>query len=383
MNRMYAPDQLGYNILRLMVYDKENNWADDVAGALLAQQQGAIIFACPWHCPEAITEEIMINGKEHPHLKVEHYQDFADHLVKYVNYMKDKGVNIYAISVQNEPDMDFTYWYPQEVVDFVKGYGDQIRATGVKLMAPEACGMQPAYTDLVLNDSEAFSKVDILAGHLYQGFTKIEESNYVKDRHTYITGLYNRKLASAGKTWWMTEHLFNEGEKESDPSLWKFQKWSYNMEHLAKEIHMCMEGYCSAYIYWYLKRFYGMLGDTDARSAVGPGEVMKNGYILSHYAKYASNTWRIKVTTGNAQLQATAYINKEETEVTVVFLNMRNDCYNMQITAPAAISSASAEETTEDKNMESLSVRVQADKQSAIIALSPNSIVSVRFALNR
>lgn len=381
MNKMYAPDQLGYNILRLMIYEKEANWADDVNGALLAQQKGAIIFASPWHCPEGTTEEITINGKVHPHLKPASYPDFANHLVKYVNYMKGKGVNIYAISVQNEPDMDFTFWRPQEVVDFIKGYGAQIRETGVKLMAPEACGMQPEYTDPVLNDSEAFSKVDIVAGHLYQGFTKIEESGYVKNRHTYITNLYNSRLASAGKTWWMTEHLFNDGEKETDPALWEFRKWSYNMEHLAKEIHMCMEGYCSAYIYWYLKRFYGMLADSDARSAAASGEVLKNGYILSHYAKYASNMDRIKINMGDSELKATAYTNKEGTEATIVFLNMKNESYNVQVSVPASINSASAVETTETKNMQSLSVNVLEGKKAASLFLSPNSIVSVRFSL--
>lgn len=38
---------------------------------------------------------------------------------------------------------------------------------------------------------------------------------------------------------------------------------------------MCMEGYCSAYVYWYLKRFYGMMGDNDERSPVREGEIAK------------------------------------------------------------------------------------------------------------
>lgn len=124
--------------------------------------------------------------------------------------MKQNGVDLYAISVQNEPDMDFTYWTPQEVVDFVKQYGAQIRETGVRLMSPEACGTPPEYTDPIINDAEAFAQTDIIAGHLYQGFTDLD-NGYVKNRHDYICGLYPR---IHGKTWWMTEHLFNDGENQ-------------------------------------------------------------------------------------------------------------------------------------------------------------------------
>lgn len=381
ISKMYAPDQLGYNILRLMVYPNEADWAADVEGAKQAQGYGAIIFAAPWDCTDSFAEKIIVNGREYKHLKHVHYQDYANHLIKYINFMKSNGVNLYAISVQNEPDMGFTYWYPQEVVDFVKEYGDQIRETGVKLMAPEACGMSSEYTDPILNDAKAFEKTDIIAGHLYQGFVNIGESSYVKNRHDYIVGLYNKKLAASGKTWWMTEHLFNDGEEETNPSLWQFQKWSYNLETLAQEIHMCMEGYCSAYVYWYLKRFYGMLGDNDARCAVAPGEVMKNGYILSHYAKYATNKTRIKVETGNPDVKATAYINAEETEITIVLLNMIEKEYHVKIKSPMVLSTISAEETTEDKNMVVTTTSLDDDNQSAHIYLSGKSIVSVKMDL--
>lgn len=380
ITKMYAPDQLGYNILRLMVYPNEADWAADVQGAKLAQQHGAIIFASPWDCTDALSDKVTVNGKEMKHLKHENYQAYANHLVKYINYMQDNGVNLYAMSVQNEPDMEFTYWYPDEVVDFVKRYGDQIRETGVKLMTPEACGTQPEYTDPILNDAVAFGKTDIIAGHLYQGFIKTEESSYVKNRHDYICGLYDKKLATAGKTWWMTEHLFNDGEKESNPSLWKFQQWSYNMETLAQEIHMCMEGYCSAYVYWYLKRFYGMMGDNDNRSLVALGEISKNGYILSHYAKYASDMTRVKITTSNTSVKATAYINSDESEVTIVLLNMRNEDFNVSF--PVAATNISGVVTTEEKNMVALTTHAGGDGKNTSVIIPANCIMSLRMKLN-
>lgn len=379
--KMYSPDQLGYNILRLMIYPNENDWTKDVEGAKLAQSQGAIVFASPWYSPDELAETIIVNGEEYRHLNKENYQAYTDHLIRYIDFMKSSGVDIFAVSVQNEPDINFTFWYPNEIVEYIKDYGDQIRATGVKLMAPEACGTQPEYTDAVLNDPEAFEKTDIIAGHLYQGFINVEESSYVKNRHNYISGLYNNKLAAVNKTWWMTEHLYNHGESETNPSLWEFQKWSYNMDHLGKEIHMCMEGYCSAYIYWYLKRFYGMIGDNDGRSPVGPGEIAKNGYILSHYAKYASNMTRIKIDANNPDLMTTAYINPDESFITVVLLNFNNSGFNVQIASPDKIKRVDAVETTEIKNMQSITSQINNEDNNVSILLSGKSIASVMIKL--
>ena len=187
MNKMYSPDGLGYSILRLMIYADESRWADDVDGAKIAQSHGATVFACPWNIPAEWADK----ADDTDHLKPEHYADYADHLIRYIDFMKQNGVDIYAVSVQNEPDMDFTAWTPQEVVNFLKQEGARIRETGVKLMSPEACGYQPEYTDAVLNDAEAFAQTDIVAGHLYQGFTDLS-SSYVKDRHDYVCALYPR-----------------------------------------------------------------------------------------------------------------------------------------------------------------------------------------------
>ncbi len=379
ITRMYSPDGLGYNILRLMIYPNERDWAADVAGARLAQQHGAIVFACPWDCTDALADRVTVNGKEMKHLKPENYRAYADHLIRYINYMKGQGVNIYAVSVQNEPDMEFTYWRPAEVATFVKSYGDLIRATGVKLMSPEACGMSYEYTNPILSDAAAFANTDIVAGHLYQGFTD-HSSSYVKNRHDYIVGLYDSHLKPAGKTWWMTEHLFNDGERETDPSKWQFRQWRYELEHLGKEIHMSMEGYCSAYVYWYLKRFYGMIADSDQRSQTALGAVLGNGYILSHYAKYASGRTRIaaRVASGSP-VSVTAY--RGEGELTLVLINFENTATRLTIASPDAVAGATAAESSANKKMAAVTTTLGEDGRSVSLNVSAQSIVSVKLQL--
>lgn len=372
MEKFYNPSELGYTMLRLMIYPNSADWSKDVEGAKIAQKHGAIIFACPWDCTDALADKTS-DGKKH--LKKENYGKYADHIVAYIDYMKQQGVKIFAVSMQNEPDMDFTAWTPTEVRDFMRQHGATIRATGVKLMSPETCGMRKDYNDLIINDAKAFEQTDILAGHLYQGFAHPETGAWEKGIFDHVMGLRQR-LGS--KQWWMTEHLFNDGEKEANESAWVFRTWDYNLKNLAWEMHWCMEGNCSAYVYWYLRRFYGLMGDNDKRSPVAEGEIAKNGYIVSHYAKYASGRDRIKASSADDRIYPTAYVNAAGTELTMVMLNMSDSDLTIKVPVEGA-SDAQAVVTSETLNMQSAA----ASAQGGVVSVSAPamSIVSVKVAL--
>lgn len=380
LERMYSPSGLGHNILRLMIYPDENRWADDVDGARRAQALGAIIFACPWDCGDERADKVTVNGKSLKHLRADKYADYADHLVRYVDFMRQNGVGIYAISVQNEPDMDFTYWSPAEIVDFTKRFGQKIRAAGTRLMGPESCGYNPDYTDAVLTDAEAMAQTDILAGHLYQGFLDTTQP-YTAQRRKYVCGLYDNHLKAAGKTWWMTEHLFNDGQdKDNADNDLEFQKWTYSLNHLALEMHHCMEGNCSAYVYWYLKRFYGMIGDNDPeRNTTPEGELTKNGYIMAHYAKYAKGMDRIEASAVAPDLLVTAYANASRTEMTLVAINMGDGFRCLSIQLPSAEATAEAVETNDTVDMADAHAQVKGGK--ALVRMSGKGIVSVRIKM--
>src|SRR5690606_41475114 len=79
-----------------------------------------------------------------------------------------KGVEIYAVSVQNEPDWKVSYdgcsYTPQQMLDFVKGHG---RSVGAKLIVGETVQFNKAYTDPILSDPVAVNQFDIVGTHLY------------------------------------------------------------------------------------------------------------------------------------------------------------------------------------------------------------------------
>ena len=141
-----------------------------------------------------------------------------------------------------------------------------------------------------------------------------------------------------------------------------------------------MEGYCSAYVYWYLKRFYGMMGDNDERSPVREGEIAKNGYILSHYARYATNTTRIKAVADSPNVYVTAYINAAGNEIALVLLNMTDTTQKIEFPL-AGIKQIHAVETNAYKNMEVIEANSLAKNGSAYVMLSGYSIASVKLTL--
>jgi glucuronoarabinoxylan endo-1,4-beta-xylanase len=93
--------QLGFSVLRIFVDGNKNNWYKELPTAKSAIQHGAIVFASPWNPPSDMTETFNHNGNTNAkRLRYDKYAAYAQFLNDFVTYMKNNGVNLYAISVQ-------------------------------------------------------------------------------------------------------------------------------------------------------------------------------------------------------------------------------------------------------------------------------------------
>lgn len=90
----------------------------------------------------------------------------------------------------------------------------------------------------------------------------------MKMTNCFQTGFY---LEEKGKEIWMTEHL------DTDVS------WDAVLG-TGKEIHDCMNAGMSAYVWWYIVRFYGPI--YDGEMGTQKGAVSKRGYVMSQYARF-------------------------------------------------------------------------------------------------
>ncbi len=273
--------QLGFTILRLRVPPDTSEFAMQIATAQLAHALGVKIIASPWTPPASMKTNDTIVGGE---LKTGSYSAYAAHLKSFVDYLSNNGVPLYAVSVQNEPDVSVTYescdWNATQMLNFVKNNAPSI---GVKIIADEASNFSHTITDAILNDPVAVANLSIVGGHLYGG------------------GLASYPLAkSKGKEVWMTEYL------DLDTT------WAHVL-NTGTQINDCMVAGMNAYIWWYIVRYYGPIRED--------GTVMKRGYAMSQFARFIRSGYTRVDATANPQtyVYVTAYTNG--TKVVIVVVN--------------------------------------------------------------
>ena len=285
--------QVGLNVLRIRVASDDAWRAAELNHAKAAIQRGAIVIASPWSPPARMkTNNNIIGGKLIP----DSAAAYAKYLNDFADYMANNGAPLYSISVQNEPDWEPTYegcvWTASEMTSFIKNQGAAITAT--RLMAPELVNNNQNYVGTILSDDAAVANLDILATHIYGG--GIIDNSFAKSKNKEV---------------WMTEHL------ETDIT--------YNANiNTAIEIHDCFtKANFNAYIWWYGKRFYGMVGQD--------GIVTKRGYIVSQFSRFIRQGYirlgTTEVTKGGIYISAYKNGNKK----IIVAINNRSDNVNQTI----------------------------------------------------
>ena len=262
------PGQLGLSILRMHIDPNSSAWNLEVPTALHALSNGALVFATPWDPPAELLEP----GSSPPRIPSANYADYVEHLNAFDSYMADNEVPLYAISVQNEPDYPggWTQWTTEEMVSFMKNHAQNIEN---KVMAPESFQFRRPLSDAILNDDDALANLDIVGGHIYGG------------------GLFDYPLArEKGKEVWMTEHYTSS---DRSANLWP------DALLVGVEIHDNMEANFNAYVWWYIRRFYGLITDD--------GNISKRGYVFAHYSKFIRPGFKRVDVSGSPGADVTAY----------------------------------------------------------------------------
>lgn len=248
MNTLFGtgPGTVGLSVLRIRIAP-DGNWNDELQNARKAIARGAIVMATPWTPPASMkTNNNVVGGR----LRTSEYANYANYLQGFANYMSSGGAPLYAISVQNEPDIQVTYescdWTASEMLTFAR---NNAGAISTRVIMCESFNFKKSYTDPILNDSQARGNLEIVGGHIYG------------------SGLSDYPLARQyGKEVWMTEHL------NTDTSI-------TGVIQTAKEMVDCMAvGNYNAYLWWYLKRFYGPIDDNGNRT--------KRGCVMAQFARW-------------------------------------------------------------------------------------------------
>ncbi|WP_405590685.1 cellulose binding domain-containing protein [Streptomyces sp. NBC_01190] len=250
--------QLGFSILRIHVDENKANWGAEVATAQRAVAHGAIVFASPWNPPASMVETFT-HGSQTDAKRLRHdmYGAYAQHLNDFTTFMKSNGVDLYAISIQNEPDYasTWTWWTASEIVTFLRNNAGSI---STRVIAPESFQYVKSMSDPILNDSTALANLDILGAHLYG--TAFSNFPYP---------LFQQK--GAGKELWMTEVYYPNSTDSAD--LWPAALGVGEHMH-----HAMVDAEFQAYVWWYIRRSYGPMRED--------GQISKRGAIMAHFSRF-------------------------------------------------------------------------------------------------
>lgn len=258
----------------------------------LAQARGAKVWSTPWSPAAGFKSNGNVDGGSFVG-NAANYQAYASQLAGYVVNMKNSyGVNVYAVSVQNEPDAQVTgyescNWSAQQIHDFVPYLYQALVASNagaVKIMLPESQNwtdpsnlVADAMSDSTSND------VAIVAEHDYVA------NNDVGDLAMPAA------INSYGKARWETEVSLLSG---SDSSL-------TNALYYAGRIHAFLtSAQVNAWHYWWLMPYAtGNEGLTDTNGV--PAARM---YALGQFSRFVRpGYYRIDVANNTGAALISAY----------------------------------------------------------------------------
>ncbi|WP_100445488.1 cellulose binding domain-containing protein [Glycomyces xiaoerkulensis] len=302
--------QLGFSVLRLPVHENQSNWSGEVATAQRAVEHGAKVIAAPWNPPSHMVETV--NGDQR--LRYDMYGEYAQHLNDFNQYMSDNGVDLYGISVQNEPDYaeDWTWWTPQEMARFMR---ENAGSLATRVIAPESFQYRKNLSDPILNDPEALANLDILGTHLYG--TQFGDFDYP---------LFESR--GSGKELWMTEVYYPNSSDSAD-------QWPQALD-VGEHIHWALvDGQFQAYVWWYIRRYYGPMLEN--------GQISKRGANMAHFSKFVRPGYvRIDATASPRSNVYTSAYKGGDNEIVIVAVNKGSSVsqsFTMRDTTASSVSS--------------------------------------------
>lgn len=162
------------------------------------------IIATPWTPPTWMKSNRSFIGGT---LNTSAYDVYASYFVKYIKEMEAEGINISAITPQNEPNNvvhdPSSGFSALAEAEFIANYlGPAFKKAGIKskIICFDHNANTPGYPDTVLSNSKASPFIDGSAFHLYQGniSTLSQIHNAFPKKNVYFTEQYtptNRSFA--------------------------------------------------------------------------------------------------------------------------------------------------------------------------------------------
>ena len=172
------------------------------------------LIASPWSPPVWMKD----NGKSKGgHLLTKYYETYAQYFVKYIQLMRAEGLQMNAVTIQNEPEHGGNnpsmLMSAAEQTIFIKNHlGPAFKKQGIttEIVIWDHNADNPNYPIQILNDSVAKSFISASAFHLYLGhesaLSKLHQAH--PDKKIYFTEQWTGAKGSfEGDFMWHMQHI--------------------------------------------------------------------------------------------------------------------------------------------------------------------------------
>jgi len=394
---LYGPEsEIGLNIMRMEIspnfvgdvrvpewgnWDTPYDWQGSVPSAQIVKQRGGIVFGTPWSPPgdyktngTAQGGNSDSQGNQRGQLREDCYDKFFPWLNTFLEYMKSKGVEMDAVSIQNEPDWWVDYsgclYTPQQQLNLVKNYAHMLdRQTygGVRLISAEPLGFDPSYSNMLLNDATARNQIDIIAGHLYG--------------HPPLGNMKSAATLAAryGKEVWMTEHSVSD-------NIQGLPNWHEQLL-FAEELNECMLSGCTAYIFWYMRAHWSFVGTGEGNY---PGNtkntLLPRAFVMSHFSKHVTGSTRLgttaSVNTGtNSAFETSAYIKGDS--LIVMAIDTTKNATSLKLKLPVKVKSGVRLSSTSNESLcKETTISINKPTQELTVRLPERSLNTLIFIID-
>jgi len=279
---------------------------------VMAQALGARVWSTPWSPPASFkinepNPEEPLNGGD---INTNDFQAYANQLASYVvNMSNNYNINLYAISVQNEPDANVTSyeactWTAPQIEAFVPYLHNALAASNVastKIIVAEDENWQTNLYYTTMTNATAASDVGIVACHDYNGSPP---SNIPTALSTYD---------NTNAAFWETEVATLGG---------LFDGSINNAMYWADRIHLFLTGaQVNAFHYWWL---ISANSDNEGLTDTNGIPAMRM-YVLGNYSRFVlPGFYRIGVA-NNAFTAISAFKNTNSGSFAIVAVNASFD----------------------------------------------------------
>src|SRR6202451_23188 len=334
-------NQLGLSLLRVRIDPSsttggESNWGTELTNAQEATALGANVIATPW-TPPAVWKSS--NSTVEGSLNTSEYANYASYLESFVTFMKNGGVNLYGISMQNEPDANVTYescvWTGAQMDTWVANNSSVLTT---KLMMPESESFTTSYSDPALDDTNAVGHIGIIAGHIYG-----------------VSPSYYTNAENKGKEVWMTEHYLSPSG--SQPAIG-------DAIAAAEEIHNSMTtAQYNAYVWWWIADWNPGTGVTNYGLIDTNSNPTYYGDALAQFSKFVRPGYVRASATANPNSNVFVSAYKGSSNSVIVAINAGGSSVSQLFTIQnETVSAVTPYQTTSSEQVAQLSnVSVSSD----------------------